>query len=287
NSHSANSEFAEMKTMGAAREKRRAERIVEGGTPAWHYIWARLKASGWTHKKPPASSIETRWKFIPPGGKESGVEGKDYFLGEDRVIAHYAAATRPNASAIAISGDGAGLTPPVDESEAPNVNPSFQVSPPAATSNLTGSPPPTSREVNASDGDIESGNGTSSDDSEEDELELVPRRAGPLRLQRKGSLFSDLQTKMIAVAKLLCSMMTAEILTTYKKVSMYLSCIYNMSSSIMSSDSEDDINKIEEGHNPDDFAGFEFSNETVEDGIADEDDSDEEGEGAVAAIGRG
>lgn len=55
----------------------------------------------------------------------------------------------------------------------------------------------------------------------------------------------------------------------------------------MSSDSEDDINKIEEGHNPDDFAGFESSNETVEDGIADEDDSDEEDEGAVAAIGRG
>ncbi|KAF4142390.1 hypothetical protein GN958_ATG08566 [Phytophthora infestans] len=52
--------------MCAAREKRRAERIVDG-----------------------ASSIETRWKFIPPGGKANGIEGKDYFLGEDRVCAHY------------------------------------------------------------------------------------------------------------------------------------------------------------------------------------------------------
>ncbi|KAF4028407.1 hypothetical protein GN244_ATG19913 [Phytophthora infestans] len=38
--------------MGAAREKRRAERIVEGGTPTWRQTWSELKASGWTHKKP-------------------------------------------------------------------------------------------------------------------------------------------------------------------------------------------------------------------------------------------
>ncbi|KAF4136320.1 hypothetical protein GN958_ATG14492 [Phytophthora infestans] len=76
--------------MCAAREKRRAERIADGGTPTWRHIWSQLKASGWKHKKPPASSIETRWKFIPPGGKANGIEGKDYFLGEDRVCAHYA-----------------------------------------------------------------------------------------------------------------------------------------------------------------------------------------------------
>ncbi|KAF4148530.1 hypothetical protein GN958_ATG02286, partial [Phytophthora infestans] len=80
--------------MCAAREKRRAERIVDGGTPTWRHIWSQLKASGWTHKKPPASSIETRWKFIPPGGKANGIEGKDYVLGEDRVCAHYASEDR-------------------------------------------------------------------------------------------------------------------------------------------------------------------------------------------------
>ncbi|EGZ13790.1 hypothetical protein PHYSODRAFT_416303, partial [Phytophthora sojae] len=55
----------------------------------WKAIWRELKASGWTHKLPPASSIETRWKFIPPGGSAAGTEGKDYFLGENAVLAHY------------------------------------------------------------------------------------------------------------------------------------------------------------------------------------------------------
>ncbi|ETP14080.1 hypothetical protein F441_10950 [Phytophthora nicotianae CJ01A1] len=89
--------------MGVMREKRRAERIVDGGTPTWRFIWSQLKASGWTHKLPPASSIETRWKFVPPGGNPFGIEGKDYFLGEDRVLAHYAAVQSTRAQSSAIS----------------------------------------------------------------------------------------------------------------------------------------------------------------------------------------
>ncbi|EEY53856.1 uncharacterized protein PITG_07476 [Phytophthora infestans T30-4] len=75
--------------MGAAREKRRAERIVEGGTPTWRQTWSELKASEWTHKKPHANSIETRWKLIPPGGKARGIEGTVHVLGEERECAQY------------------------------------------------------------------------------------------------------------------------------------------------------------------------------------------------------
>ncbi|ETM00063.1 hypothetical protein L917_03184 [Phytophthora nicotianae] len=58
--------------MAGARGKRREQRIISGGTPVCRAVWRELKASGWTHKLPPASSIETRWKFIPPGGSASG-----------------------------------------------------------------------------------------------------------------------------------------------------------------------------------------------------------------------
>ncbi|KAF4029424.1 hypothetical protein GN244_ATG18865 [Phytophthora infestans] len=73
------SEFADLETNVCCAQKTSAERIVDGDTPTWRHIWSQLNASGWTHKKPPASWIETRWKFIPPGGKANGIEGKDYF----------------------------------------------------------------------------------------------------------------------------------------------------------------------------------------------------------------
>ncbi|ETO76425.1 hypothetical protein F444_08178 [Phytophthora nicotianae P1976] len=102
----------------------------------------------------PASSIETRWKFVPPGGNPFGIEGKDYFLGEDRVLAHYAAvqSTRAQSSAISAkvsvcSGDGAGLATTVDENEPPNVDPSPLASTSATMSNSTTPSPLTNREV--------------------------------------------------------------------------------------------------------------------------------------------
>ncbi|EEY59220.1 uncharacterized protein PITG_11708 [Phytophthora infestans T30-4] len=238
-------------------------------------MWARLIASGWTHKKPPASCIETRWKFIPPRGKASGVEGKDYFLDLDRVLAHYAAGhvTR---------GDGAGLTAPVDESEAPNVNPSLPVSPPAATPNLTASSPPTSREVNASDGDIGSGNGISSDDSVEDELKLVLRRTPPrptAPTAQGTSLFGSSDEDDSGGEATVLDDDGEDPDSASEGIHVFIMYIEH-------ADSEDDLNKIE-GDNHDDFAGFESGNEIEEDGIVDEDDSDEEGEEDVAVIGRG
>ncbi|POM70803.1 Hypothetical protein PHPALM_12706 [Phytophthora palmivora] len=68
--------------MVSARKKCRAEHV--------RAVWGELKAAGWTHKLPLATSLETRWKFIPHGGSSSGVEGKDYFLGEQSVLTHYA-----------------------------------------------------------------------------------------------------------------------------------------------------------------------------------------------------
>ncbi|KAF1773775.1 hypothetical protein GQ600_14773 [Phytophthora cactorum] len=75
--------------MAGAREKRRAKRVAQGGTYMWRSVWSELKAGGWAYKLPPASSLETRWKFVPPGGNPNGIEGKDYFLGEEHVLVHY------------------------------------------------------------------------------------------------------------------------------------------------------------------------------------------------------
>ncbi|ETP28051.1 hypothetical protein F442_22665 [Phytophthora nicotianae P10297] len=199
--------------MGVMREKRRAERIVDGGTPTWRFIWSQLKASGWTHKLPPASSIETRWKFVPPGGNPFGIEGKDYFLGEDRVLAHYAA-----------------------------------------------------------------GN-VACDESEEDEYELVPRhkrtlQLGPTASTTHGtSLFGSSEDESGGEA------------TAHDGVSGDHHCV-SEASSIMSSDSDDELNKIEEEDDPDDNAGFESGDEIEEDSIVDTDNSDQEGEDAAAGTAR-
>ncbi|KAI9998156.1 hypothetical protein PInf_002490 [Phytophthora infestans] len=233
----------------------------------------------------PSKLYRDEVEVYPPRGKASGVEGKDYFLDLDRVLAHYAAA-QSTAAAQALSsactakghvtrGDGAGLTAPVDESEAPNVNPSLPVSPPAATPNLTASSPPTSREVNASDGDIGSGNGISSDDSVEDELKLVLRRTPP-----RPTAPTAQGTSLFGSSDEDDSGGEATVLDDDGEDPDSAS----EASSII--DSEDDLNKIE-GDNHDDFAGFESGNEIEEDGIVDEDDSDEEGEEDVAVIGRG
>ncbi|ETO72916.1 hypothetical protein F444_11097, partial [Phytophthora nicotianae P1976] len=252
--------------MGVMREKRRAERIVDGGTPTWRFIWSLLKASGWTHKLPPASSIETRWKFVPPGGNPFGIEGKDYFLGEDRVLAHYAAVS-------VCSGDGAGLATTVDENEPPNVDPSPLASTSATMSTSTTPSPLTNREVNTTDGNV------ACDESEEDEYELVPRhkrtlQLGPTASTTHGtSLFGSSEDESGGEA------------TAHDGVSGDHHCV-SEASSIMSSDSDDELNKIEEVDDPDDNAGFGSGDEIEEDSIVDTDNSDQEGEDAAAGTAR-
>jgi hypothetical protein len=49
--------------------------------------WAGLRRRGWTAKRAPGR-LETRWHYIAPGTTSRGVEGDDYLVGEDAVIAY-------------------------------------------------------------------------------------------------------------------------------------------------------------------------------------------------------
>ncbi|KAF4038300.1 hypothetical protein GN244_ATG09579 [Phytophthora infestans] len=139
------------KTSGRAHRRRR-----------YAYLAPHLEASGWTHKKPPASSIETRWKFIPPGGKANGIEGKDYFLGEDRVCAHYVSTPTPSSTEVAELTTPVG--PSVEELQATS-----QDTTESTTAGRSGPPPRLSASSSPVNDDR---NGIY---SSEDEYELVPR----------------------------------------------------------------------------------------------------------------
>ncbi|KAF4029775.1 hypothetical protein GN244_ATG18482 [Phytophthora infestans] len=167
--------------MCAAREKRRAERIVDGGTPTWRHIWSQLKASGWTHKTPPASSNETWWKFIPPGRKANDINAKDYFLGEARVCAHYVS-----------------VGPSVEELQATS-----QDTTESTAAERSDSPP----RLRASSGPVnDDRDGIFSSEDENDEYELVPRDrvvlSSPAAILLLGRLGLARRTKMTVTMKL-------------------------------------------------------------------------------------
>ncbi|KAG1711348.1 hypothetical protein DVH05_008601 [Phytophthora capsici] len=51
--------------------------------------WRALRGAGWTAKPPPRRSLDTRYKYVRPGGNPAGAEGIDYVLGEGGVVAEY------------------------------------------------------------------------------------------------------------------------------------------------------------------------------------------------------
>ncbi|ETM99156.1 hypothetical protein PPTG_19009 [Phytophthora nicotianae INRA-310] len=61
---------------------------AERGTKHFRVIWPEFKKLGWTSKPPPSRWIETRWKYILPGGNANGTVGIDYVLGEQAVVDH-------------------------------------------------------------------------------------------------------------------------------------------------------------------------------------------------------
>lgn len=53
--------------------------------------WVRLQRDGWTAKKAfgcGAGTLETRWLYIAPSSSARGIEGQDYAIGEDNVVAY-------------------------------------------------------------------------------------------------------------------------------------------------------------------------------------------------------
>eukprot|EP00644_Phytophthora_capsici_P004934 jgi/Phyca11/96080/e_gw1.1.573.1 len=75
-------------TRGSAPHKDVAGLPEERGSNHFRLIWPEFKKLGWTSKPPPSRGIETRWKYILPGGNASGTVGIDYVLGEQAVVDH-------------------------------------------------------------------------------------------------------------------------------------------------------------------------------------------------------
>ncbi|KAG3160817.1 hypothetical protein PI126_g6706 [Phytophthora idaei] len=277
-------EFAELENNGCcAREtSRRAHRAGWDTNLALHLemmkalpTWAlQLKASGWTHKLPPASSIETRWKVIPQGGAACGVEGKDYFLGEDRVLAHYAS-VHSTAAAEALTSACTAKDPTSSSTEAAEImTPVTVVEQPQPTphdttgstemAGITASSPQSSGSANPTNG----GSGDiSSDAAEEDEFELVPRDARVLR--PRPTAVTSQGTSLFGSSDEDDRDDEAVIVDDDGGDSNYES----ESVCILSSDSEDDLNKMEDGEGPNDYGGLDSGEELEEDDIVDEEDA--------------
>ncbi|POM79068.1 Hypothetical protein PHPALM_3331 [Phytophthora palmivora] len=64
-------------------------------------IWRILRKDGWTSKPPRRSSLDTRYRYVKPGQDPDGVEGQDYFLGEDALVMYYSSLNDP---AIRVEG---------------------------------------------------------------------------------------------------------------------------------------------------------------------------------------
>eukprot|EP00644_Phytophthora_capsici_P005194 jgi/Phyca11/96660/e_gw1.1.1415.1 len=78
------------------RKRRRLTRSSAGGVGAeqavWDVrfkdVWAAVVKQGWKSKRPRGRSLDSRYKYLPPGGHHNGEEGRGFFLGEDAVLEH-------------------------------------------------------------------------------------------------------------------------------------------------------------------------------------------------------
>ncbi|KAE9080027.1 hypothetical protein PF006_g27393 [Phytophthora fragariae] len=57
-----------------------------GGVAVFKDVWGALVKAGWTSKRPSSKCLDTRYKYIRPGGRHDGAEGVDYLLGELAVL---------------------------------------------------------------------------------------------------------------------------------------------------------------------------------------------------------
>ncbi|EGZ29603.1 hypothetical protein PHYSODRAFT_252665 [Phytophthora sojae] len=247
--------------MAGAREKRRTACLLRGETTTWKAIWRELKASGWTHKLPPASSIETR--------RERGWHRcKDYFLGEDRVLAHYARVhSKEGAQALSALSVAKGVTSPR------NSRSSGDFASGHCGRNSDSASGCGKRCGKPCFDDSCVGGGKPRNSSPMTAKCTCEMSAGVLRPRRSAdasppdtSLFGSLDEENGAVDN------TAD--SDYDAAADQSEVC-----SVMSSDSEDDLNQVEDDDDPDDFGGLDSGDEPMEDDFVDEDESDVEERG--------
>ncbi|KAF4134717.1 hypothetical protein GN958_ATG15973 [Phytophthora infestans] len=52
-------------------------------------VWKELREEGWTSKQPPRNALDSFYRYIRPGSDLKGKEGKDFFVGEEALLAFY------------------------------------------------------------------------------------------------------------------------------------------------------------------------------------------------------
>ncbi|KAG3231736.1 hypothetical protein PI124_g23169 [Phytophthora idaei] len=80
-----------------ARKRRRVRSSLEGapaetvstlgGVAVFKDVWEWLVKAGWTSKRPSSKSLDSRYKYVRPGGRHDGNEGDGYLLEYKRGIA--------------------------------------------------------------------------------------------------------------------------------------------------------------------------------------------------------
>ncbi|KAE9058582.1 hypothetical protein PF007_g31251, partial [Phytophthora fragariae] len=80
-------------------------------------VWGALVKAGWTSERPSSKCLDTRYKYIRPGGRHDGAEGVDYLLGELAILRYTedlrvsevpAEDAAPGTSQEVVAGCGAG-----------------------------------------------------------------------------------------------------------------------------------------------------------------------------------
>ncbi|KAE8962756.1 hypothetical protein PR001_g29607, partial [Phytophthora rubi] len=88
-----------------------------GGVAVFKDVWGALVKAGWTSKRQSSKCLDTRYKYIRPGGRHDGAEGVDYLLGELAVLRYIedlrvsevpAEDAAPGTSQEVVAGCGAG-----------------------------------------------------------------------------------------------------------------------------------------------------------------------------------
>ncbi|KAG3071201.1 hypothetical protein PI125_g22802 [Phytophthora idaei] len=57
-----------------------------GGVAVFKDVWEWLVKARWTSKRPSSKCLDSRYKYVRPGGRHDGKEGDGYLLGELAVL---------------------------------------------------------------------------------------------------------------------------------------------------------------------------------------------------------
>lgn len=52
-------------------------------------VWKVLRRVGWSYKPSSSRSLDLRYRYVRPGGNPNGINGQDYFLGEEALVGYF------------------------------------------------------------------------------------------------------------------------------------------------------------------------------------------------------